>query len=155
MSMTPDEIARGGTPQPTAARLDAETDGAYQLTYATNSPVRLALIGLTPNTYIALGSTTLDGDQTETVYATLERSSPDHWALRLLDIRKPGDAAAMLPVVERHGAKPSSQYIPTEDFQQFFIAGRLTADQLRGLFTDPEFVALTRTELEVRLDRKP
>ena len=65
------------------------------------------------------------------------------FALETLDIAEASRTDALKPIVERHGAKIKFE-AGLGDATNDRLLGALTAEQLRDLYSDPEFLAATK-----------
>jgi hypothetical protein len=145
-------------PQAIAAHLEAEKDGSYLLTFIegdhTDAPTRLRLLQFKPTVYLCV--MTESEPRSSAMYAFVTGTPDGQWAFKVIDLLRDQRTDRIQPIFRRHGASKvtfedlGSNPATTADH----IEGNLSARQLRALFVDPDFVAVTQTDSGFRLTPK-
>jgi len=151
----------GSDPHATGeARVDAR-DGEYFMSIKNSDgdnlekPVLLRILRLAADRYLAVGS---DSGSTDSMilYAFVTPRPNGAWRFNMIELQAARRNDALKSVTFRHGATLSfSQVNTTPPTALDQLSGHLDGDQLRALFTDPDFVKAIDDHRGFDLSPKP
>ena len=121
-----------------------------------DAPTLVRLLTFKPGIYLAV-LTEPDFNDSAAMYALVAREGDGKWNFNVFDLKRDKRNDELQPILARHGVKK----ITFEDLGQNpdttsdRMRGTLDAEQLRALFSDPDFIAATRLDSGFRLQPKP
>jgi len=138
-------------------RIVGQDDGSY-LAYLTENgkedpPELMRILDLKPDTQVVVLENPNSPDQIAE-FGILARGSNGNWQVSILDIAETSRNDTLKPIVQRHGAEVEFHHglgNATDDR----LKGTLTADELRTLYSDPDFLAATKNLMTIELAPKP
>ena len=137
------------------ATVEAIGDRTFRLTFAEgdhkDEPVLVRLLKLNDGNLLGVLS---DPDPAKgAMYAVVTHASNGAWMFRIVDVRSGSPSRTLRDALMRHGAEAVNY--DTGTYEETHIKGRLTAANLRALFSDPDFTqALDSAKAGFRLSPK-
>jgi hypothetical protein len=134
-------------------RIEAQADRSYRVFLIENGqenpePMLARILPLERDAHLVV--ITKPGSDDIAQFASLTAGDKGTWSLTFLDIADAHRNDTLAPIVARHGA--------SVDFRKGFgkstddrLKGALTAQQLRELYNDPDFLAATRVLATIAL----
>ena len=134
--------------------VEAIGDRTFRLTFAEgehkDEPVLVRLLRLNDGNLLGVMS---DPDPTKgAMYAMVTHAANGGWVFRLIDLPTGGPSRIQRDAMRRHGAKTVEYSSGT--YEETHMTGRLTAANLRALFSDGDFIHGLESEHGFRLSPK-
>ena len=149
----PADAAEG--PDTIQATVERTVDRSFLLTFIEpdrkDAPVRVQLIGLNPDTLIAV--MTEPGSSPDAMLGLVTPASDGAWVFRTVELKPEGRDRVLKAALMRHGATGVS--FDRSELQHDQIQGQLSAANLRMLFSDHDFLNAIDAEKGFRLSPAP